>query len=116
MKKFWNADKIVSISAMVISLGTLVVISYQTALINNQTEMLRKEQRIAVMPYLGFAISQPSENRVELRISNSGLGPAFIKEAKVEYQEKEYVDNLMSFYIDYFKTRNFFTIIVEQVL
>lgn len=42
MKKFWNADKIVSISAMVISLGTLVVISYQTALINNQTEMLRK--------------------------------------------------------------------------
>jgi len=58
MKKFWNADKIVSISAMVISLGTLVVISYQTALINHQTEMIRHEQRIAVMPYLGFAISQ----------------------------------------------------------
>lgn len=108
MKKFWNADKIVSISAMVISLGTLVVISYQTALISNQTEMIRKEQRIAVMPYLGFDIIVPSENRVELKVSNSGLGPAFIKEAKVEYQGKEYVDDLKAFYIDYFKPTNFF--------
>lgn len=108
MKKFWNADKIVSISAMIISLGTLVVISYQTALINHQTEMIRNEQRISVMPYLGFSVNLDYDKRVELKLNNSGLGPAFIKETKVEYNEKVYTDNLLSFYRDYFKPTEVF--------
>ena len=41
-------------------------------------------------------------------MGNSGLGPAFIKEAKVAYQGEEYIDNLRSFYIDYFKPTYFF--------
>jgi len=107
MKKFWNADKIVSFSAMAISLGTLVVISYQTALINNQTELIRREQRIAVMPYLGFALSYPSKNWCEIKVGNSGLGPAFIKEVKMEYQGEDYTDNLLAFYKTFFKPTNF---------
>ena len=74
-----NADRIVSISAIVVSLGTLFMIMYQTNLI-------RKEQKASVMPNLsiGYGI-HIEDNEVEesIRLSNRGVGPAFVREIRV---------------------------------
>ncbi|MDZ7897109.1 MAG: hypothetical protein U5N85_03645 [Arcicella sp.] len=43
--QFWNADKIVSLSAILISLATMTIYLYQTHLIG-------KQQNASVMPYL----------------------------------------------------------------
>jgi len=76
MKKRLNADRIVSVSAIIVSLATLVMILYQTIL-------TRKEQHVSVMPSLmiGYGKSIDSLSIVEERIwlENNGLGPAFIE-------------------------------------
>jgi len=41
----WNADRVVSISAIIVSMATLIIILYQTSL-------MRQEQRASVMPSL----------------------------------------------------------------
>lgn len=74
-----NADRIVSISAIVVSLGTLFLIMYQTNLI-------RKEQKASVMPNLSIGYGIHIENdeiEESIRLSNLGVGPAFVREVRV---------------------------------
>jgi len=81
MKKI-SADRIVSISAIVVSLGTLFIILYQT-------NLTRQEQKASVMPYLQFA---PNSNNgmSKIYLDNKGLGPALITSYRIFNQEKEY--------------------------
>jgi hypothetical protein len=81
--KFWNADKIVSFSAILISLATMGVYIYQTHLI-------QKEQYASVMPYLMIGSSHHNEGHFMVQLSNDGLGPAMIEEVKVHFQNKVY--------------------------
>ena len=80
--KFWNADKIVSFSAILISLATMAIYLYQTHLI-------QKQQHAMVMPYLRMGYSY-DEDRFEMLVSNEGLGPAFIDEVNTYYKGKKY--------------------------
>lgn len=80
--KFWNADKIVSFSAILISLATMGVYIYQTHLI-------QKQQHASVMPYLRMGYSF-DEDRFEFIIFNEGLGPAFIEEITTYYKGKKF--------------------------
>jgi hypothetical protein len=75
--KFWNADKIVSFSAILISLATMAIYLYQTHLI-------QKQQHATVMPYLRMGYSYDAD-RFEFIIYNEGLGPAFIEEVNIYY-------------------------------
>lgn len=77
-KGFWNADKIVSMSAMAIALFTLVVLLYQSNILERQYELTVKQQKASVFPYLQIGPSF-SEGRYTITISNKGIGPAFIK-------------------------------------
>jgi hypothetical protein len=77
-KKFWNADKIVSLSAMAIALFTLVVLLYQSHILNKQYEVTVKQQKAAVLPFIQF-LPESGENNFSISITNKGLGPAFIK-------------------------------------
>jgi hypothetical protein len=76
MKTKFNADRIVSVSAILVSTATLLMIFYQT-------NLMRIEQRASVMPSLriGISIDQDTLDVVQERIfiSNDGLGPAFIE-------------------------------------
>ena len=81
--KFWNADKIVSISAILISLGTMGVYIYQTHLI-------QKQQYASVMPYLMATTSRYGEDHFSVELHNDGLGPAFVEEVNVYYLGKKY--------------------------
>ena len=80
--KFWNADKIVSFSAILISLATMGVYIYQTHLI-------QKQQHASVMPYIRMGFSY-DEDRFEMMVYNEGLGPAFIEEVNVYDNGKKY--------------------------
>ena len=87
--KFWNADKIVSISAILISLGTMGVYIYQTHLI-------QKQQYASVMPYLRMGYSF-DESRFEFIIFNEGLGPASIEEVNTYFDGKKYRYDVSTF-------------------
>jgi uncharacterized membrane protein len=53
----WNTDKIVSLSAMVVGVGSLVIILFQT-------RIMREQQRASVLPYLMMAV--PQKKRIRL--------------------------------------------------
>lgn len=71
----WNADRIVSISAMVVGVGSLFIILYQT-------QLMRESQRASVFPYLMVAM-QSNEQGVFFSLTNTGIGPALIEDVKV---------------------------------
>jgi hypothetical protein len=81
--KFWNADKIVSLSAILISLATMTIYLYQTHLI-------KKQQHASVMPYLMVGQSSMGKNHMMVNLTNNGLGPAFVEKFNVYYQGKKY--------------------------
>ena len=90
--KFWNADKIVSFSAILISLATMAIYLYQTHLI-------QKQQHASVMPYLRMGYSF-YEDGFDYNLSNEGLGPAFINEVNTYYKGKKYAHtDIANFYL-----------------
>jgi hypothetical protein len=84
-----NTNLIVSISAIVISLGSLFF-NYI------QTDLIAKQQKASVLPYLEISNTMnKSFNKISLfryEVSNNGLGPAFIKNVSVIYEGKEIKD------------------------
>ncbi len=81
MKK-WSADRMLGITAIVVSLGTLFTIVFQTNLI-------RKQQYASVLPYLEiWPRIQPTS--FKLIVMNNGIGPAFIDDVKIHFQDSVY--------------------------
>ena len=88
--KEWNSDKIVSISAILISLMTLVVSWYQTSII-------RQQQRLSVLPYLSMRNYNTGGKQYKLVLKNDGIGPAFVDEVYINYKGKKYSMDLPVF-------------------
>ena len=91
-----NSDKIIGISAMLISLLTLFIFLYQT-------NLLRKQSRLSVRPRLTFSKTikktvtlndsdSVKSTIVNLRLTlrNNGLGPAIIESYKVVDKNDKY--------------------------
>lgn len=83
-----NADRIVSISAIIVSAATLIMILYQTSL-------TREHQKSSVIPSLKFGyginVDPDTDEIIEsIRVKNLGLGPAFIERIKVIDNDKVY--------------------------
>jgi hypothetical protein len=99
-KKFWNADKVVSLSAMSIALFTLVVLLYQSHILDKQYEVTVKQQKASVLPYIQlFAIS--GDDSFAIKITNKGLGPAFIKGLYIKEKDSTFLHySLYDFYVD----------------
>lgn len=89
----WNADKTVSLSAILISLMTLFVSLYQT-------NMIRQQQRLSVLPYLSFGNYNTGGANYKLMLSNDGIGPAFIESVEISYKGKTYPYDLPVFFRD----------------
>ena len=68
-----NTDRVVSLSAMLIGLGSLFIIVYQTA-------RLREQQTASALPYLMMGLQTNSE-RTYLFTRNTGVGPALIEDS-----------------------------------
>ncbi len=70
-----NTDRLVSLIAMVIGLGSLFIIVYQTAL-------LREQQDASALPYLMIGL-QVTDERSYVFARNTGVGPALIEDVVV---------------------------------
>lgn len=95
-KPFWNSEKLLGFSALLISLGTLIVFMYQTSLI-------RKQQYMSVYPHLEFGNYGSGTLKYQYQLSNVGIGPAFLQQIKVkngktgEYEDVvDYVEDVIT--------------------
>lgn len=112
-KKFWNADKIVSLSAMAIALFTLVVLLYQSYILDKQYELTVKQQKASVLPHLLLASSW-SDNSYEIFIQNKGLGPAFINGLYFKEKDSTHIFVSMKDFYDQSNPKNFLSRYTES--
>ena len=98
---FWDGDKVMSIAAMFISLGTLTVLIYQARMATEQQELYRKQQMMSVYPYLSMFNNGTGSKDYRLTIKNTGIGPAILKSVKV-YAKGNTYDDIVFFLDDTF--------------
>jgi hypothetical protein len=97
-----DTDRIVSLTAMLVGLGSLFVILYQTAL-------TRQAQQASVLPYLMFALNA-NERGVYITVSNNGVGPARIEDVRVQYKGRDIVGDPYEFYTTLHPDSGFFDV------
>lgn len=89
-KKKFSADRIVSISAILMSLMTLVVLIVQT-------NMIRNQQRSSVYPHMMIGNQGYGSENYKLVVSNNGIGPAIVESVEVIYEDSVYQMDLPTF-------------------
>ncbi|MGD1889542.1 MAG: hypothetical protein ACFB15_02905 [Cyclobacteriaceae bacterium] len=97
-KKFWNSEKIISLSAFVVSIATLLALMYQIRLSGEQNELAQKQQYASVLPYLEIMPQNRNPTHFRIALVNNGIGPAFIDEIRVVYEEQTYVGDPYAFH------------------
>lgn len=102
LDSFWDTDRLLGISALIISMGSLFIILYQTSLI-------RREQYASVMPYLELSGSTKNPKHLAFELANTGLGPAMIKEVYVRYKGEKHEGGIREFYEDFFSPAGWFS-------
>ena len=85
-----NSDRIVSLSAMVVGIGSLIVVLYQT-------QLMRQSQHASALPYLMIALHS-SQDYVGIMVSNDGVGPALIRDVRVEQPGRVVEGDAYDFY------------------
>lgn len=75
--KFWTSEKLLSMSALFVSLFTLGVFIYQT-------DLIREQQYMSVYPHLALTNYRSGSLEYEYILMNNGVGPALIKSVSVE--------------------------------
>lgn len=91
-KKFTlSSDKIFGLTAMLISLVTLIIFV-------RQTNIMDKQSRLSALPYLMIEQStNGEEHRVQFSLVNHGVGPAIVESRKIRYNGKEYDQDFHQF-------------------
>ena len=87
-----NTDRVLGFTAMLVGVGSLFIIVYQTAL-------LREQQKASAMPYLMMGLQATSE-RSYLFARNTGIGPALIEDIVVRYQGREIRQDPYDFFLE----------------
>jgi len=90
--RFSNPDRVVSLSAIFISISTLFVLIYQT-------NIMRQQQRLSVLPHLMLSNEHIGTPNYRLVLRNNGIGPAFIESIKIKYEGKEFDMDFANFLI-----------------
>lgn len=83
MKK-WSSDRILGLTAMLVSLMTLLIFIYQT-------NLLRQQNYISILPYLAVSSTiDASTTKFQIDVINQGIGPAIIESIAVLYDGRSY--------------------------
>ena len=88
----WNSDRIVSLTALVVGVGSLFTVVYQTYL-------TRQAQDASMLPYLEIALSANPEG-VFVTLANTGLGPALIEDVRIVEPDREFVGDPYDYYLE----------------
>ena len=75
MRMKWDTDRIVAMCAMLVGIGSLFIVLYQT-------ELIREQQKAQVLPYLLIAYNT-SDKGSYIALLNVGLGPALVEHVRV---------------------------------
>ena len=78
----WTTEKIMSSSALFISVISLIALLYQSYLAREENRLIQKQQSASVLPYLSQWITNSSEG-FKIVIGNKGVGPAFIEKVEL---------------------------------
>ena len=89
-KEFWNIEKIVGLTALIVSLLTLIVFVYQT-------NLLRKQQYMSAYPHLSLMNEKSGTLQYSFGLSNHGVGPAFIESVKVSASNDMVYDDIIHY-------------------
>ncbi len=101
-KSRFSTDRIIGLSAMLISVLTLLIFIYQTSIMHRQS-------RLSVTPRLDFnqsLVQGDSIITIAWSIENKGLGPAIIEDINIVYQKKKYPLDFDKFFEDVFPKLN----------
>ena len=93
-KSFWSSDKLLSLFAFLVSVGTFSTFAYQTYLI-------QKQQYASMMPYLMIERYNDGTGdymKRKITLANDGVGPAFIQDVKIYYKDSIYQQQPAAFY------------------
>jgi len=90
MKMNWDTDRIVAISAMLVGVGSLFIVLYQT-------ELIREQQKAQVLPYLLIAYNT-SDKGSYIALENVGLGPALIEHIRVRHAGQTFDGDPYAYY------------------
>ena len=85
-----NTDRLVGLSAMVVGVGSLIVVLYQT-------QLMRQSQHASALPYLMIALHS-NQDYVGMLVSNDGVGPALIRDVRVEQPGRAITGDAYDFY------------------
>ncbi len=88
-----SADRLLGISAMIISVLTLAIFIYQT-------DIMRVQSKLSVKPRLDFTTNQGAKDSLihfQEVIENKGLGPAIIDSIYFKYEGEAYVPDPENF-------------------
>jgi len=102
-KIIWTTDKIMSTSALFISVLSLVGLMYQSYLAREENKLIQMQQSASVLPYLHQWYSE-YDNNFKLIVGNKGVGPAFIKKVKIVLDSSKTFDNTYDLFNDIFKS------------
>ena len=87
----WNADRILSLSAILIGVCTLFITLYQT-------HLTRQAQSAQVYPYLVVGISS-NDDGTYITLRNDGVGPARIEDVRIHYRGKAHANDPYEFFL-----------------
>ncbi len=85
-----SSDKIVSISAILISISTLIVLIFQT-------RIMREQQRLSVLPHISIYNERTGTPEFQIVMVNNGIGPAFIEAVNIKYDDQDFDQGLTVF-------------------
>lgn len=78
----WTTDKIMSTSALFISVISLIALLYQSYLAREENKLIQMQQSASVLPHLNQWYSNYN-NTFKFVVGNKGVGPAFIDEVEI---------------------------------
>ena len=99
----WTTEKIMSSSALFISVISLIALLYQSYLAREENKLMQKQQSASVLPYLSQWITNSSEG-FKFVIGNKGVGPAFIEKVELTLDSTYTFNNTDEFFAHIFET------------
>jgi hypothetical protein len=107
MRATFTTDRIVSLSAMAVGVGSLFVIVYQT-------HLMRQAQSASVLPYLMIGVQANSEGSY-LTLSNTGLGPALLEKVRILHEGRTLDEDPHAFFVRMRPDRNISALAVDRL-
>lgn len=108
METRFDRSDILALLALLISFVTLGISIYETRILKEEQEIMRSQQRASVWPYIEKDVRvqyTQTGTRFQYIVKNKGVGPALIKNIKLEHADSTVGNDYQSastFFLPYF--------------